>query len=76
MAKAAVAGDEKALDLFSVWDQGPMGTIKGSAATSSGGGGRGGGAFSGASENLNCYAGSTSGVVYFLNANGSCMEVC
>ena len=31
LAKAAVAGDEKALDLFSVWDQtgGPMGTIKG-----------------------------------------------
>ena len=31
LAKAAVAGDEKALDLFSVWDQtgGPMATIKG-----------------------------------------------
>ena len=29
----------------------------------------------GFSENLNCYAGSTSGVIYFLNANGSCMEV-
>lgn len=26
-------------------------------------------------ENLNCYAGSVSGIVYFLNKNGSCVEV-
>ena len=26
-------------------------------------------------ENLNCYAGSASGIIYFLNENGSCMEV-
>ena len=28
-----------------------------------------------ATENLNCYAGSASGIIYFLNDNGSCMEV-
>ena len=28
-----------------------------------------------APENLNCYAGSASGIIYFLNDNGSCMEV-
>ena len=26
-------------------------------------------------ENLNCYAGSASGIIYYLNDNGSCMEV-
>ena len=62
LAKAAVAGDEKALDLFSMWNNGQMATIKPGATGS-------------ASENLNCYAGSTTGVIYFLNANGSCMEV-
>ena len=29
----------------------------------------------GNSENLNSYAGSISGIIYYLNENGSCMEV-
>ncbi len=29
----------------------------------------------GTSENLNSYAGSVSGIIYYLNENGSCMEV-
>ena len=34
-----------------------------------------GGANGAPSENLNCYAGSASGIIYYLNENGSCMEV-
>jgi hypothetical protein len=29
----------------------------------------------GTPENLNSYAGSVSGIIYYLNENGSCMEV-
>ncbi|XP_040583059.1 intraflagellar transport protein 140 homolog [Lepeophtheirus salmonis] len=51
MAKAAVAGDAKALELFTdnSWK------VSG--------------------ENLNAYAGSQNGIVYYLNENGGCMEV-
>eukprot|EP00095_Tigriopus_kingsejongensis_P006204 snap_masked-scaffold252_size238019-processed-gene-1.6 protein:Tk06204 transcript:snap_masked-scaffold252_size238019-processed-gene-1.6-mRNA-1 annotation:"intraflagellar transport protein 140-like protein" len=58
LARAAVAGDEKALDLFSSWKpdlsrRAPMTTA----------------------ENLNAYAGSSNGIIYSLNDNGSCGEV-
>ena len=52
-----MAGDEKALDLFSSWRPNMVEKLQASA------------------ENLNAYAGSTSGVIYYLNENGSCMEV-
>jgi intraflagellar transport protein 140 len=58
LARAAVAGDEKALDLFSSWRP----NMERMQAASSG-------------ENLNAYAGSANGVIYYLNENGSCMEV-
>ena len=57
LARAAVAGDEKALDLFSSWRPNMVEKLQASA------------------ENLNAYAGSASGVIYYLNENGSCMEV-
>ena len=57
LARAAVAGDEKALDLFSSWRPNMVEKLQAS------------------SENLNAYAGSASGVIYYLNENGSCMEV-
>ena len=61
LARAAVAGDERALDLFSSWRPKT---------------GRRGGLGAGSSrENLNFYIGSMSGVIYYLNENGSCMEV-
>ena len=56
LARAAVAGDEKALDLFSSWRPN-MERLQA------------------ASENLNAYAGSANGIIYYLNENGSCMEV-
>ena len=61
LARAAVAGDERALDLFSSWrpKTGKRGGI--------GGGNQ--------RENLNFYVGSMSGVIYHLNENGSFMEV-
>ena len=52
-----MAGDEKALDLFSSWRPNMVEKLQAS------------------SENLNAYAGSASGVIYYLNENGSCMEV-
>ena len=61
LARAAVAGDERALDLFSSWRPKT--------------GKRGGMGGEGGRENLNFYAGSLTGVVYYLNENGSCMEV-
>ena len=63
LARAAVSGDESALDMFSVWQPGGM-TVK-----------PGNSALLATNENLNCYAGSSTGVVYYLNQNGSCMEV-
>ena len=57
LARAAVAGDEKALDLFSSWRPNMVERLQAS------------------SENLNAYAGSASGVIYYLSENGSCMEV-
>ena len=61
LARAAVAGDERALDLFSSWRPKT---------------GRRGGLGAGAGrENTNFYVGSMSGVIYYLNENGSCMEV-
>ena len=61
LARAAVAGDERALDLFSSWRPKT---------------GRRGGLGPGAGrENTNFYVGSVSGVIYYLNENGSCMEV-
>ena len=62
LARAAVSGDENALDMFIHANSG------GNAAGPTGGNG-------GPIENLNCYAGSASGIIYFLNDNGSCMEV-
>ena len=59
LARAAVAGDETALDLFSYHNRRFSQDPPASALT----------------ENLNCYAGSASGIIYFLNDNGSCMEV-
>ena len=61
LARAAVAGDESALDMFT--------------NMSYNSGSRRGSRFEPPSENLNCYAGSASGIIYFLNENGSCMEV-
>ena len=58
-----MSGDESALDMFSVWQPGGM-TVK-----------PGNSALLATNENLNCYAGSSTGVVYYLNQNGSCMEV-
>ena len=52
-----MAGDEKALDLFSSWRPNMVERLQAS------------------SENLNAYAGSASGVIYYLSENGSCMEV-
>lgn len=54
LARAAVSGDEKALDLLSSCRVPPN---------------------AGAPENLNAYAGSANGVIYYLNENGSCTEV-
>ena len=61
LARAAVAGDERALDLFSSWRPKT--------------GKRGGFGGQNSRENLNFYVGSMSGVIYYLNENGSCMEV-
>ena len=61
LARAAVAGDERALDLFSSWRPKT--------------GRRGGGGGASSRDNLSCYVGSLSGVIYYLNENGSCMEV-
>ena len=60
LARAAVAGDERALDLFSSWrpKTGRRGVTQDQAR-----------------ENLNFFLGSMSGVIYYLNENGSCMEV-
>ena len=59
LARAAVAGDESALDMFTNMN---TGSRRGSKLESM-------------SENFNCYAGSASGIIYYLNENGSCMEV-
>lgn len=63
LARAAVNGDEQALDMFSSWRPKTganrnLGTVRNPAK-----------------ENLNSYAGAASGIIYFLNENGSCMEV-
>ena len=66
LARAAVAGDEKALDLFSSWRPGDANRFReGSQQRGSSGG-------SGANT---AYAGSSRGVIYCLAENGSCMEV-
>ena len=62
LAKAAVAGDESALDMFTNMNYN-SGSRRGSKLEAS------------MPENFNCYAGSASGIIYFLNENGSCMEV-
>ncbi|XP_023345784.1 intraflagellar transport protein 140 homolog [Eurytemora carolleeae] len=61
LARAAVEGDERALDLFSSWRPKT--------------GRRGGYGLEEKKENLNFYVGSMTGVIYYLNENGSCMEV-
>ena len=61
LARAAVAGDESALDMFTNMNN--TGSRRGSTKLES------------MSENFNCYAGSASGIIYYLNENGSCMEV-
>ena len=61
LARAAVAGDESALDMFTNMN---TGSRRGSTKLESN-----------MSENFNCYAGSASGIIYYLNENGSCMEV-
>ena len=58
---SAVAGDERALDLFSSWR--PKTGQRGRFGVDS------------SRENLNFFVGSSSGVIYYLNENGSCMEV-
>ena len=60
LARAAVAGDERALDMFTSFNNRRNSQFEASIASA---------------ENLNCYAGSASGIIYFLNDNGSCMEV-
>jgi intraflagellar transport protein 140 len=60
LARAAVAGDERALDLFSSWR--PKTGKRGGLGGESG------------QENLNFYCGSLAGVIYYLGENGSCME--
>ena len=78
LARAAVAGDERALDLFSSWrpKTGRRGVHQVLYCT----------VLYYASlycilhqdqarENLNFFLGSMSGVIYYLNENGSCMEV-
>ena len=78
LARAAVAGDERALDLFSSWrpKTGRRGVHQVLYCTvlycqlyctvlHQGQ----------ARENLNFFLGSMSGVIYYLNENGSCMEV-
>ncbi|XP_066587942.1 intraflagellar transport protein 140 homolog [Prorops nasuta] len=59
LAKAAVAGDERALDLFSSWR--PR-TAAPTAVTTS-------------RDNHAFYIGATNGVVYFVDIQGQCLEV-
>ncbi|XP_050709384.1 intraflagellar transport protein 140 homolog [Eriocheir sinensis] len=61
LARAAVSGDERALDIFSSWRPrtghkhlGMMGTAK---------------------DNLNFFLGSSTGVLYHVNESGNCVEV-
>lgn len=60
LAKAAVNGDEHALDIFSNWR--PKTTARKFRITTG-------------SDNLNFYAGTQCGSVYFINQLGECMEV-
>ncbi|XP_011298550.1 intraflagellar transport protein 140 homolog [Fopius arisanus] len=59
LARAAVAGDERALDLFSTWR--PR-----TAAPS---------AVNVQKDNLTFYIGSSSGTIYYVDSQGQCMEV-
>ncbi len=67
LARAAVAGDEKALDLFSSWRPADADRFREAQQGRTGGG-------PGISSNT-AYAGSSRGVIYCLAENGSCMEV-
>ena len=69
LARAAVAGDENALDMFTSLNRGSKFDAAGGASTGSNGAGVGLSAGLPA-ENLNCYAGSGSGIIYYLNDNG------
>ncbi|RZC33588.1 hypothetical protein BDFB_000428 [Asbolus verrucosus] len=60
LAKAAVNGDERALDLFSNWR--PKTTARKFRAQDN-------------SDNLSFYVGTQAGSVYYVNNSGSCMEV-
>ncbi len=68
LARAAVAGDEKALDLFSSWRPSDANRFRQEQHRHSGGSSRGAGPNT-------AFAGSTRGVIYCLSENGSCMEV-
>ena len=59
MAKAAVAGDERALDLFSTWRPRTAAPI----------------AIPTQRDDHSFYIGSTSGIIYFVDAQGQCKEV-
>ncbi|XP_046824576.1 intraflagellar transport protein 140 homolog isoform X2 [Vespa crabro] len=59
LAKAAVAGDERALDLFSYWR--PRTAAPTSITTRK--------------DNHVFYIGTSNGVIYFIDAQGQCMEV-
>ncbi|XP_063916884.1 intraflagellar transport protein 140 homolog [Zophobas morio] len=60
LAKAAVNGDERALDIFSNWR--PKTTARKFRAQEG-------------SDNLNFYVGTQVGSIYYVNTTGSCMEV-
>uniref|UniRef100_T1IR84 Uncharacterized protein n=1 Tax=Strigamia maritima TaxID=126957 RepID=T1IR84_STRMM len=64
LARAAVAGDEIALDLFSSWN---LPSSKSKKLTITGGERK---------ENLEYFAASTSGIIYYVNTNGSTTDVC
>ncbi|XP_014614871.1 PREDICTED: intraflagellar transport protein 140 homolog [Polistes canadensis] len=59
LAKAAVAGDERALDLFSYWRPRTAAPISVSTRK----------------DNHAFYIGTSNGVIYFIDAQGQCMEV-
>ncbi|XP_043233356.1 intraflagellar transport protein 140 homolog [Amphibalanus amphitrite] len=59
LARAAVSGDEVALDMFSSWRPKTSSTRFLVARQ----------------ENLNVFVGSASGVIYYITESGSCMEV-
>ncbi|XP_035743577.1 intraflagellar transport protein 140 homolog [Vespa mandarinia] len=59
LAKAAVAGDERALDLFSYWR--PRTAAPTSITTRK--------------DNHVFYIGTSNGIIYFIDAQGQCMEV-